>query len=484
MTKMTRTLSLRVVLLAVLLLPAGCRQPVPSAPVYLGPPPNIVVIVVDDLRWDDIGVAGHPFVQTPAIDRLAREGAMFENAFVTTPLCSPGRASVLTGLYPHAHGITDNTDHSVESHQLPTFPVELQRAGYTTGFVGKWHMGNDETQRPGFDYWAAMRGQGEAIDPLLNDRVSTSRVEGYVTDVLTDRAVAFLEQPHDGPFMLFLAHKALHPNVRQLDDGSTAASGFNQPGGFIPAERHRGMYADATILRRPSSGVAPVGKPALERQIDDLPPLGPDTITTDRTIRERLEMLMAVDDSLARLTDTLRQAGELDTTIIIFTSDHGYFYGEHGLNAERRLAYEETLRIPLIVRFPPLVRPGSRIGPLSLSIDLAPTLLDLADIVPDRPLHGRSLLPVLVGQAQGWRTAFLAEYYSDTVFRRIRNMGYQAVRTDRYKYIHYTELDGMDELYDLVADPFEMENLIADSAHAETLDLMQAELERLLEETP
>ena len=476
--------SLRVLcLLPVLLLPAGCRQPVPASQVYPGPPPNILVVVVDHLRWDDIGVAGHAFVQTPAIDQLAREGATFDNAFVTTPLCSPSRATFLTGLYPHAHGITDNTDHGVASHQLPTFARDLQRAGYTTGFVGKWHMGNDETRRPGFDYWAALRGRGEAIDPFLNDGVSTTRVEGYVTDVLTDRAVAFLEQPRDGPFMLFLAHKALHPNVRQLDDGSTAAAGLDQPPGFIPADRHRGMYAEAPITRRPSSGVPPVGKPALERQINDLPPLGPDTVTTDRTIRERLEMLMAVDDSLARLTDMLRQTGELESTIIIFTSDHGYFYGEHGLSAERRLAYEETLRIPLIVRFAPLVRPGSRVGPLTLSVDLAPTLLDLAGVEPDHPLHGRSLLPLLVGRAPRWRTAFLAEYYSDTVFRRIQNMGYQAVRTDRHKYIHYTDLDGMDELYDLLADPFEMENLIVDPAHAETLESMQTELERLLEET-
>ena len=487
MTRMTRALNLRVwALLPALLLPTGCQEPVPSrdqGPIYLGPPPNILVIMVDNLRWDDIGVAGHPFVQTPAIDRLAREGALFENAFVTTPLGSPGRASVLTGLYAHAHGITDDTDRSVESHQLPTFARDLQRAGYTTGFVGKWHMGNDETRRPGFDYWAAMRGQGEAIDPFLNDGVSTTRVEGYVTDVLTDRAVALLEQTHEAPFMLFHAHAALQPNVRQPDDGSTAAPGSDQPTGFIPADRHRGFYPDATIPRRPSSGVPPLGKPALTRQIDDLPPLGPDTITSDRTIRDRLEMLMAVDDSVARLTDTLRQADELDNTFIIFTSDHGYFYGEHGLNAEQRLAYEETLRIPLIVRFPALVRPGSRIGPLSLSIDLASTLLDLADIGPDHPLHGQSLLPVLVGRAPGWRTTFLAEYFSETGFRRIRNMGYQAVRTDRYKYIHYTDLDRMDEPYDLVADPFKMENLIVDPAHAETLSLMQSELKRLLEET-
>lgn len=202
----------------------------------------------------------------------------------------------------------------------------------------------------------------------------------------------------------------------------------------------------------------------------------------DRT-RSRLTARFASDDSLARLTDTLRQTGELENTVVIFTSDHGYFYGEHGLNAERRLAYEETLRVPLIVRFPPLVRPGSRVGPLTLSIDLAPTLLDLAGIEPAHPLHGRSLLPLLVGRAAGWRTAFLAEYYSDTVFRRIRTMGYQAGRTDRHKYIHYTDFDGMDELYDLVVDPFEMGNLIADPAQTETLAMMQTELQRLLEET-
>ena len=241
-----RGLPRTVVLLAFLSLSVqtGCREPGDSqSSPYLGPPPNILVVVVDDLRWNDIGVAGHPFVQTPAIDRLAREGAMFDNAFATTPLCSPARASILTGLYTHAHGITDNTDHSAESHQLPTFARNLQRAGYTTGFIGKWHMGNDETRRPGFDYWAALRGQGEAIDPFLNDGFSTAQVEGYVTDVLTDHAVAFLEQPRAGPFMLFLARKALHPNVRQLDDGSTAAVEPGQRAGFIPAERHRGLFA-------------------------------------------------------------------------------------------------------------------------------------------------------------------------------------------------------------------------------------------------
>ena len=440
----------------------------------------MIVVVVDDLRWDDIGATGHPFVQTPNIDRIAREGARFRNAFATTPLCSPSRASILTGLYPHTHGIVDNTDRSARSHELVTFPLQLQKGGYQTAFIGKWHMGNDETRRPGFDFWVSMKGQGEAIDPNLHENGTTTRVEGYVTDILTERALEFITRERDKPFLLFLAHKALHPNVIQHDDGSVTAIGG---GGFIAAERHEDLYAEDPIPRRPSAGVPPRNKPALERQIDDLPPLGPDTATSDKTVRERLRMLMAVDEGLGRMLEVLRENGELDDTVVIITSDHGYFYGEHGLSAERRLAYEETMRIPLLVRYPPLVEAGSTPNPMALSIDLAPTLLELGGISPEEPLHGRSLVPVLEGRAEDWRTAFLIEYFSDTVFPRIVKMGYQAVRTQRHKYIHYTELEEMDELYDLQEDPYEMENLIGSEAHAATLEMMRRELSALLQKT-
>ncbi len=443
-------------------------------------PPNMVVVLVDDMRWDEFGAAGHPFAETPNMDRLAREGARFVNAFATTPLCSPSRATYLTGQYAHTNGILDNT--ARPSHDLPTFPRALERAGYETAFIGKWHMGNDDSPRPGFTRWVAMRGQGEAIDPVLNVDGARQPTPGYVTDVLTDFAVEFIEQPRTGPFLVYLSHKAVHPNITQRDDGSTVAMSA-QPGGFVAAERHRGRYVGQVWPRRPSAFKTPAGKPALLRQIDDLPPLGRSTATTDDEMRGRLEMLLAVDESLGRLIATLERLGTLDDTVIVFTSDHGYFYGEHGLNEERRLAYEETIRIPMLVRYPAVVTAGSAPAEMALAIDLAPTLVELAGLEPGTAVQGRSLLPVLRGAAGDWRRSFLIEYYSDTVFQRIRNMGYVAARTERHKLIRYLELDGMDELYDLEADPYEERNLVSEPSAAGVLDAMRAELTRLLAAT-
>jgi N-acetylglucosamine-6-sulfatase len=435
--------------------------------------PNFLVIVVDDLRWDDLGAYGNPFVQTPNIDRIAREGARFRNAFATTPLCSPSRANILTGLYARRNGITDNTDRSEQSHALKTFPRLLDAAGYDTAFLGKWHMGNDETRRPGFDYWVGMKGQGEAIDPNLNENGTMRKVEGYVTDLLTERALGFLSRERSEPFVLFLAEKALHPNIIQHDDGTTTAIG---EGGFIPAERHRKLYAGAEIPRRPSYGVPPAGKPALERAIDGLPPLGPETVLPDGAIRDRLRMLMAVDEGLGRMLEALEEKGELENTLVVVTSDHGFFYGEHGLSEERRLAYEESLRIPLLIRYPPLVPAGSLIDSMALTLDLAPTFLELGGVTHES-LDGRSLVPLFRGETEGWRDAFFVEYYSDIVFPRIANMGYEAVRTERYKLIHYLELEGMDELYDLETDPYEMTNLVDSEDYASVRRELYSRLE-------
>jgi arylsulfatase A-like enzyme len=445
-------------------------------------PPNVVVVLVDDLRWDDIGATGHPFVQTPAIDRLAREGSRFLNAFATTPLCSPSRAAILTGQYVHTNGIIDNTARDSASHRLSTFAIPLMNAGYETGFFGKWHMGNDDTRRPGWTHWVAMKGQGEAIDPNLNVDGERLVVKGYVTDVLTDYVVNFIRRSREKPFMVFLAHKALHPNVQQRDDGSVAQL-QNQSGGFVPADRHRGRYAASVVPRRQNALVPVTGKPALQREIAGLPPLSPATGTPDRDVRDRLEMLLAVDESLARIDSLLRELGELENTVVILTSDHGYFYGEHGLNEERRLAYEETIRIPLIVSYPRLTRTVASPGQMAQTIDLAPTILALAGVKDTVSRHGSSLLPVLDGSATSWRSSVLVEYYTDQVFPRTLTMGYQAVRTDRHKYIHYVELQGMDELYDLQADPFELNNLMGTDEGKRLLPALESELSRLQRET-
>jgi N-acetylglucosamine-6-sulfatase len=442
--------------------------------------PNIVLILMDDLRWDDLGCAGHPFVKTPHIDRLAREGVSFQNAFATTPLCSPSRASFLTGLYAHSHGIVDNVDRSPQSHKLQTFPQGLQAAGYETAYVGKWHMGNDDTRRPGFDHWVSIKGQGVYHDPELNVDGQTVKVQGYVTDVFNDRAVEFLERRRDKPFCLYLAHKAVHPDLTQFNDGSVSDRGAAD---FVPAERHKQLYAGATVPRRPNCQDTLAGKPALQRKIGDLPPLGPATATSDETIRNRLRMLMSVEEGVGRILAALEKNNQLDRTLVIFTSDHGYFYGEHGLSVERRLAYEETIRIPLLMRYPPLIAAGSKPAEMVLSIDLAPTILELGGAATAARLHGRSLLPLLRGTPVDWRKSLLVEYFSDKVFPRVLNMGYQTVRTERHKYIHYTDLQGMDELYDLQADPYELRNLIADPASKPVLEQMRTELNGLLERT-
>ena len=439
--------------------------------------PNIIFILVDDLRWDELGITGHPFLKTPHIDRIGSEGALFRNAFMTTPLCSPSRASFLTGQYAYTHGITDNVDRSVASHKLITFPLLLQQAGYATAFIGKWHMGNDDSPRPGFDRWVSFKGQGSYLNPEINEDGRDLTTRGYITDLLTGYAVKFIRRPHDKPFLVYLAHKAIHPEVMQHGDGSVNLAEAER---FIPAERHRNLFVGKQIPRRRSAMRPPAGKPALQRTINDLPPLGPKTATSDEVVLGRQRSLMAIEEGVGEILKALRETNQLDNTVIVFASDNGYFYGEHGLSVERRLAYEESIRMPLLVRYPRLIKAGTVRDEFALNIDVAPTLLELAGISPPVTTQGRSLVPLLKGIGSEWRRSFLIEYYSDKVFPRIQKMGYKAVRTERWKYIHYLELDSMDELYDLNADPYEMRNIINRRDAAKPLEEMKRELERLL----
>jgi arylsulfatase A-like enzyme len=444
--------------------------------------PNIVFILMDDHRFDDLGCTGHSFVKTPHIDRIAREGVKFNNAFVTTPLCSPSRASYLTGQYAHTHGIMDNTARDKQTHEMITFPRILKANGYATAFVGKWHMGTDDSPRPGFDYWVSVSGQGQYFDPELNINGKKKKIDNdYVTDVFTDYAVDFLKRDHNKPFCLWLGHKAVHPDLTQNADGSLSDPNANK---FTPAPRHKDLYAKSPIERRPNFG-APKGKPALQRQIGNLPPLSEKTGTDDETVRNRLRILAAVDEGMERIFEILQDTKQLDNTLIIFTSDEGYFYGEHGLSVERRLAYEESIRVPLLMRYPKLIKPKTQIDQMVLSIDIAPTVLELAGLPISKNMQGRSLVPLLQGTlpAVPWRSSFLVEYFSDTVFPRVKNMAYQAVRTDGWVYIHYTELDNMDELYDLKWDPYQMKNLIWEPTAQSHLLKMQLELVKLVRES-
>ncbi len=443
--------------------------------------PNVVMILVDDQRWDDFGYMGHPFIRTPHIDRVAREGVRFNNAFVTTPLSSPSRGSFMTGQYAHTHGVLDNVPRNELSHQLVTFPRMLKDAGYTTAFVGKWHMGNDDTARPGFDHWVSSSVQGDSFNLDLNVDGKRKRVNDYVTDVFTDYAVDFLKRDYDRPLCLVLSHRAIQPDLAQNPDGSLTDA---TDGKFAIAQRHEKLYTNKPILRRPNFG-NPLGKPALLRPLPGLPPLSEKTATDDETVRNRLRMLASVDESVQRVLEILEDTGKLDNTLFIFSSDQGYFYGEHGLGAERRLAYEESIRIPLLMRLPKVFKPGTAMDGIVLNIDIAPTVSELAGVTPVVPLQGRSLVPAAVGSKALWRNSALIEYFSknDKLFLRTQNLSYQAVRTDGWKYIHYTEIDNSDELYDLRADPYEQKNLFWEPGAQGPLMKMQLELVRQVKET-
>jgi N-acetylglucosamine-6-sulfatase len=275
---------------------------------------------------------------------------------------------LLTGRYAHNHGIIDNTNRSEQSLKLVTFPRILHDNGYETGYIGKWHMGNDDTARPGFSYWACMAGQGTSFDPVLNENGTRIKSQGHTTDVLNDRAVLFVRRQRTEPFCLYLAHKALHPELVQYDGGSVSDPSGSK---FLPALRHKVLYADASIPRRLNVTDTLNGKPALRRPVERLPPLTRETGTGDEMIRDRLRMLAAVDEGVEQLFAALEDTDQLHNTLIVFTSDHGYWNGEHGLSVERRLAYDEAIRIPLLVRFPARVESGTIMDDLALSIDFA-----------------------------------------------------------------------------------------------------------------
>jgi arylsulfatase A-like enzyme len=455
------------------------------------PRPNFVVLLVDNVRADEFGLGGHPYLATPNIDRLAREGAMFRSAYVTTPLCSPARASLLTGQYASRHGIMDNTSRSRASHELHTFAQDLQRLGYETAFLGKWHMGNDPRPRPGWDYWVSYRGQGVSIDPELYEEGQARQATGHITDIMYDRAIGFVRKDHGGkPFLLYLAHKAVHPDVKQLDDGSPD---FSQGGGkHIAAARHRGAFRDRVWPPAPnvlSPGSFPEGKPVLRRVLERraLPEHQPKygsfmeyTYSQDY-IRSRAEVLLGVDEGLARLRQALADANALDRTVIIYTSDNGEFLGAHGLTTEIRLPYEGAARVPLLIRYPPLVKAGRVIDQLALNIDLAPTLIELAGGTPGPQIQGRSLVPLLRGSPPEWRRSILLELDSEeATFPWLVNVSYRAVRMGKHKYIHWVNVEGMDELYDLERDPFELANLIARPELRDTVATLQRELSRLV----
>lgn len=453
--------------------------------------PNLLVILIDDLRFDEFGAGGHPYMRTPHIDRLAREGAHFHRAFHTTPICSPNRASILTGQYASRHGIIDNVARDAMSHRLPNYHLVLRELGYETCHIGKWHMGNSAMPRPGYDRWVSFDGHGRIQDPVLNVDGEYRRVPGYVTDILNEQALDFIDRPRgDRPFAMMLAHKAVHPDAEQAADGSLHLVGY------LPAERHRHLYADAIFPRRPNM-LPPEevvkAKPAWAEAFGLKTSAGARALLdaieagSQEEIRNRARMMASVDEGVGAILARLEQRGELDDTAIVFLGDNGYFFGEHGLGPERRFAYEEGIRSPFLVRYPRAVPAGQQVDALVLCQDIAPTFIELAGGTPGEHVQGRSLRPLFglprAQRPEGWRREVLCEYWAEQAMPWLVGMSYKAVRTETHKYIRWINrgLDHeLDELYDLVADPWELRNAAQDPAAAAVLADMRHRLRGLV----
>jgi len=470
---------------ALLLLLAGF--PLPQL-VGQTPPTNIILIVVDDMRYDEWSGGGHPYLQTPHLDKLAAQGSSFSRAYHAVPLCSPNRASILTGQYPSRHGIVDNAARNQASFMLDLFPQYLQKAGYRTGHVGKWHMGNTAEPRPGFDYWLCLEGQGQTFDPILYEGTRRFQESGYITDILTDKALGFVEQNKDQPFFLYFAHKAIHPEVVQLDDGS---SDLTTPKEFYPAPRHNGAFEEKNYPRSPTwtpDAMADEGKPVVQQaqrlrnqMLADNPALGNsmDIGVSESSIRRRAEMMLAVDESLGKILEKLEALGIRDQTAILFTSDNGYFFGEHGFSLERRMPYEESIKAPLIIHHPGITQPKRVVDGLAVSIDLAATVLDIAGQQPAPTVQGLSLLPLLNGTQEQIRPAVLVEYFSnENPFPWTAQLDYRVVVEPDFKYIKWLRFDEA-ELYDLSSDPYEMHNMLKTEGTETVVERLRSRLQQL-----
>jgi len=434
-------------------------------------PRNLIFILTDDHRYDALGfLKGQPWLETPQLDSLARDGVHFKNAFVTTALCSPSRASILTGKYAHQHGIVDNNTAIPRGTRF--FPQYLQRAGYKTAFVGKWHMGGEsDDPQPGFDHWVSFRGQGTYLPDRNGLNVDGRRLpqKGYITDELTGYALNWLRERKKGePYFLYLSHKAVHAE-------------------FVPPEKYKGRYADREFVY-PKSMAKPE-EPAQHRPTWTQNQRNSwhgveypyhSGLNIGEYYKRYAETLGGVDDSVGRLLDELRSRGELESTLIVYMGDNGFAFGEHGL-IDKRTAYEESMRVPLLARCPELFGGGRTVENVVANLDLMPTFLGTAGLEAPADCAGANWMPLAQGRAAPWRTDLLYEYYWERNYPQTPTI--HALRGDRYKFIRYHGVWDIDELYDLKEDPAEMHNLIFSPEHRTIAEEMRAKLFATLEKT-
>ncbi len=409
--------------------------------------PNILFILSDDHRWDAMSCMGHPVIKTPNMDRIAREGVLFKNAFVTTSLCSPSRASFLTGQYAHHHGVKNNL--TPWNNNNVTFLELIKKAGYSTGFIGKWHMPGEFPKLRGLDRFVSFTadgGQGRYFNcPLIVDGKEIPSKKEYITEELTDYANDFITKNKNNPFCLYLSHKAAHAL-------------------FTPSEKFKHIY-DGVDLPMPPENDSWVGctngnmYPAPHKAL----------------YRNYLACLTELDHHIGRVLKKLDELGIADNTIVIYAGDNGHFWGEHHLN-DKRWHYEESIRIPFIVRYPGMIKdPGRRADQMILNIDLAPTLLDMIGAAVPENMDGKSIVPVLKNKNTKGRKAWLYEYFRDFAYNVPEH---NAVRTHQYKYVEFISRR-KPELYNLAVDPREMKNLYSSPEGTTILPGLKKMLEQL-----
>ncbi len=466
---------------------SGCSRPARR--------PNILYIMTDDHVPAAMSCYGNKILSTPNLDRLANEGVRFNNCFVTNSLCAPGRASVLTGCLSNIHHIYGNSEGrdaiAKMTPGIPTYPQLLRKAGYHTGIVGKWHLSDEPT---GFDYWCVLPGQGVYFDPDLIEQGKRKKFPGYCTDVTTDLALNYLKAAgSDKPWLLIYQHKAPH-----------------RP--FKPAPRHANLFSDIE-LPHPATyddnyDTRRLAKEAEDMRFDlsladDYKDLPKGLNAADRKnwlfqrfVKDYYRAVYGVDESLARVLKFLDDTKQTDDTLILYSSDNGFFLGEHGWY-DKRFMYEPSLRVPLLARYPRLGAPGRVEDRMVQNIDFAPTMLDFAGVAIPESMQGRSLRPLLEGKAPAdWRKSAYYAYYenswllrgkskeemSDPSFQYFtphRVSPHRGVRTDRYKLIEYYSEGDYWELFDLQADPNELKNVYGAPAMAKVTADLKKELTRL-----
>ncbi len=465
------------------------------------PRPNVVFIMADDHAAHAISAYGSRINETPHLDRLAREGMLFQNAFVTNSICTPSRASILTGAYSHRNGVP--VFNRFDGSQA-TVAKLLRDAGYHTGMIGKWHLGSDPT---GFDRWEILPGQGVYQDPVLYTATGETTYRGrYATDVITDLGMDFIRaRPKGQPFFLMLHHKAPHrewtpdDKHRRMFEGKTIPEPATLNDDYATrtdALRENEQRVAFDLTRRdlklePPSELAGKDREAwlsvkptevaltVAGKVTHLAGEALARWKYQRYMQDYLACVQSIDDNVGRLLDFLKETGLEKNTIVVYTSDQGFFLGEHDLY-DKRFMYEESLRMPLLVRWPAAVRPGSRVAAMALNVDFAPTFLEAAGVAVPKSMQGRSLLPILQGSVPpDWRTAMYYRYYHDPGHHNTR--AHYGVRTATHKLIHYWTKNQW-ELFDLRSDPAELRNLHGQPDQETLMAELTATLTRLRKE--